>query len=561
MAVWSGKLPFSKLKRRFTSLDSWELPKQNSALAPSHVWTNRDMDPTPIEDRTWDIWTMVAYWATDAINLATWQTASAILAVGLSWREAIPIMIVGTFSVAIPLVLNGAIGAKLHVPFSVIATSSFGYYLRYFCIVSRAVLAMFWLGIQSANGAQCITIMLRAWAPSYNDIPNQLSQSAGITTQGMLSYFLFWIIQLPLLLIHPTKLRPLFWVKLFAAPVVAIATMGWCIKRAGGGGDVFALKATANEKQYVWLWLTCMSSVAGQWSTLAVNIPDFTRYAKSARGQYVQLPAMPIIFTLCGVLGIVTTSASKVFSGDYLWNPLDIIAIWLAYGSGGRCAAFFAALAWYIAQVGTNITANSISAANDLTALLPRWINIRRGCIVTALIGGWALVPWKILSSAQTFLAFMSGYAVFLGPMAGIIASDYWFVKKRRIDIPSLYNPDGRYRYVGGCNWRAAVAFIVPVAPLLPGLGLSISGPQIIRINDGVTNLYTLNYLFGFVTSAVLYTVISYAVPAKETLLVGMIWDLDDAIVETQVKNGIETGKDLGTVLSNTFEMSNPRLL
>ncbi|KAI1647019.1 permease for cytosine/purines, uracil, thiamine, allantoin-domain-containing protein [Daldinia loculata] len=561
MVISSRKPSAAELKRRFTSLHSWELPKQSGALAPSHVWTNRDMDPTPIEDQTWNTWTILAYWATDTINLATWQTASAILAVGLSWREAIPIMIVGTFCVAVPLVLNGAIGAKLHVPFSVIATSSFGYYLRYFCIVSRAILAMFWLGIQGANGAQCITIMLRAWAPSYNDIPNQLSQSAGITTQGMLSYFLFWIIQLPLLLIHPTKLRPLFWVKLLAAPVAAIATMGWCITRAGGGGDIFALRATADEQQYVWLWLTCMSSVAGQWSTLAVNIPDFTRYAKSARGQYIQLLAMPIIFTLCGVLGIVTTSASKVFSGDYLWNPLDIIAIWLDYGSGGRCAAFFAALAWYIAQVGTNITANSISAANDLTVLLPRWINIRRGCVVAALVGGWALVPWKILSSAQTFLAFMSGYAVFLGPIAGVMASDYWLVKKRQIDIPSLYDPYGRYRYVGGCNWRAAVAFIVPVAPLLPGLALSISGPQVVHINDGVTNLYTLNFLFGFVTSAVLYTALSYAVPAKETLLKDMIWELDDTIIEAQAQDDAGAEKGLGTASSEKIKASNATLL
>ncbi|KAI1137341.1 permease for cytosine/purines, uracil, thiamine, allantoin-domain-containing protein [Hypoxylon sp. FL0543] len=526
----------AKLRWRLTSLRSWELPKQTGALAPPHVWTNRDMDPTPIEDQTWDTWNILAYWATDTINLATWQTASAILAVGLSWREAIPIMIVGNFCVAVPLVLNGAIGAKLHVPFSVIATSSFGYYLRYFCIVSRAILAMFWLGIQGANGAQCITIMLRAWAPSYNEIPNQLPESAGITTQGMISYFLFWIIQLPLLLIHPTKLRPLFWVKLVAAPVAAIAMMGWCIKKAGGGGDIFALRATASGSQYAWLWLTCMSSVTGNWSTLAVNIPDFTRYAKSARGQYVQLPAMPIIFTVCGVLGIVTTSASKVFGGEYLWNPLDILAIWLEYGAGGRCAAFFAALAWYIAQVGTNITANSISAANDLTVLCPRWINIKRGCIIAAVIAGWALVPWKILSSAQTFLAFMGGYAVFLGPIAGIMVSDYWLVKKTHIDIPSLYNPDGRYRYVGGCNWRAAVAFIVPVAPLLPGLGLSISGPGAVHINAGLTNLYTFNWLFGFVASIVLYTGLSYAAPAKTTLLKNTIWDLDDTAVEAQIR-------------------------
>ncbi|KAI5857400.1 NCS1 nucleoside transporter [Durotheca rogersii] len=523
----------AELRRRLTSLRSWELPKQAGAFGPAHVWTNRDMDPTPIEDQTWSIWTILAYWATDTINLSTWQTASAILAVGLSWREAIPVMIVGNFCVAVALVLNGAIGAKLHVPFAVIATSSFGYYLRYFCIVSRAVLAMFWLGIQSANGAQCVTIMLRAWAPSYGGIRNRLPESAGITTQGMISYFLFWIIQLPLLLIHPTKLRPLFWVKLVAAPVAAVATMGWCINKAGGGGDIFALRAAVSGPQYAWLWLSCMSSVTGNWSTLAVNIPDFTRYARSAKGQYVQLPAMPLIFTMCGILGIVTTSASKVFSGEYMWNPLDIISMWLDHGAGGRCAAFFAALAWYIAQVGTNITANSISAANDLTVLLPRWVNIKRGCVIAAVVGGWVLVPWKILSSAHTLLAFMGGYAVFLGPMAGIMASDYWLVKKGNVDVPGLYDPDGRYRYVGGCNWRAAVAFIVPVAPLLPGLGLSISGPDAVHINDGITHLYTLNWLFGFLTSAILYAGLSIAVPDKATLQ-GATWDLNGAVIEAR---------------------------
>ena len=394
------------------------------------------MDPTPPEDQTWTIWSIMAYWATDTINLGTWETASGILSVGLSWREALPIMVVGTFCVAVPMVLNGAIGAKLHVPFSVITTSSFGYYLRYFCIISRAILAMFWLGIQGANGAQCITIMLRAIAPSYNNIPNHLPASAAIDTKGMCSYFLFWIIQLPLLLIHPTKLRPIFIIKLIGAPIAAIATMGWCLHRAGGGGDIWHLRAEVHGSTYAWLWLSCMSSVTGSWATLACNIPDFTRYARSAKGQFVQLPFLPIIFTLCGILGIVTTSATKIFTGEYMWNPLDIISLWLDMGSGGRCAAFFAALAWYIAQVGTNITANSISAANDLTVLFPRWINIKRGCMIAAVIAGWVLVPWKILSSAQTFLAFMGGYAVFLAPISGIMAADYWLVKKTHYDLP-----------------------------------------------------------------------------------------------------------------------------
>ncbi|KAK8017045.1 hypothetical protein PG993_015234 [Apiospora rasikravindrae] len=105
-------------------------------------------DPTPPEDQTWTIWTIMAYWASNTIDLGAWETASGILSVGLSWREAIPIMAVANLCVAIPLVLNGAMGAKLHVPFSVVTTSSFGYHLRYFCIVSRAVLAMFWFGVQ-----------------------------------------------------------------------------------------------------------------------------------------------------------------------------------------------------------------------------------------------------------------------------------------------------------------------------------------------------------------------------------------------------------------------------
>ncbi|KIH91075.1 cytosine-purine permease [Sporothrix brasiliensis 5110] len=514
----------SAFKARFTSLSAWELPKEDSAIAPPDVWTNRDMDPTPASDQTWGIWSIMAYWATDTINLGTWETASSILAVGLSWREAIPCMVVGILSVAVPIVLNGAIGSKLHIPFSVITTSSFGYYFRYFCIVSRSVLAMFWLGIQGANGAQCMTVMLTALAPSYARIPNHLPASAGITTMGMCSYFLFWIIQMPLLLIHPTKLKPLFWIKLLAAPVAAVATMGWCVHKAGGGGDIFKLKAEVSGSDYAYLWLSCMTAVTGSWATLAVNIPDFTRYAKSANGQYVQLPFLPIVFTVCGLLGIITTSAVKVFTGQYLWNPLDIISLWLDMGRGGRCAAFFAALAWYIAQVGTNITANSISAANDMTVLFPRYINIKRGCMIAGVIAGWVLVPWKIISSASTFLAFMGGYSVFLGPMAGIIAADFWLVKRGHIDIPALYDPHGRYRFFLGVNWRAFVAFIVPVSPLLPGLAESISGPAKVKVSQGILQLYDFNWLFGFVTSIVLYTALSWAVPEPKTLLTDTIW-------------------------------------
>ncbi|KAH6672321.1 permease for cytosine/purines, uracil, thiamine, allantoin-domain-containing protein [Halenospora varia] len=551
-----------QLKERCTTVSAWELPKQKSALAPEHVWTNEDMDPVKPENQTWTLWTWMAYWATDTINLGTWETASAILAVGLSWREAIPAIVVGTTCVAIPMVLNGAIGAKMHIPFSVAIRSSFGYYLAYFCIVSRSILAMFWLGIQGANGAQCMTIMIQSIWPSYGNIPNHIAAGQGITTQGMISYFLFWIIQLPLLLIPPTNLKYLFTAKLIAAPITALATMGWCVHKAGGSGNIFALKATVSGSTKAYLFLSSMSSVTGSWATLACNIPDFSRYARSSKGQFIQLPFLPIIFTLCAVIGIVTTSATGVIYGELIWNPLDIIAKWMEMGHGGRAAAFFAATSWYIAQVGTNITANSISAANDLTVLFPRYVNIERGCIIAAIIGGWVIVPWKIISSASTFLAFMGGYAVFLAPIAGIMASDYWFIKKQNYDVPALYNPDGRYRFWNGINWRALLALIVAVSPNLPGLGYSIGmnadGTDSVNISQGAKNLYTFDWLFGFVTSIVVYTACSLIFPAPASLVSETTFghDIDapgsdvESVREGEVlgeKHG-HHGKDFGNV-------------
>lgn len=128
---------------------------------------------------------------------------------------------------------------------------------------------------------------------------------------------------------------------------------------------------------------------------------------------------IPVAFTLVGFMGIAVTSAGIVLYGDVLWDPLQLIDRW-----DNRAAAFFASFTFVLATLGTNISANSLSAANDMTVLFPRYINIRRGQVICAILGGWALAPWEILASAQGFLSFMNGYTVFLGPFAGIMVAD-----------------------------------------------------------------------------------------------------------------------------------------
>lgn len=113
------------------------------------------------------------------------------------------------------------------------------------------------------------------------------------------------------------------------------------------------------------------------------------------------------------------TSAGETLYGEILWDPLRLIDKW-----DNRAAAFFASFAFMLATLGTNISANSLSAANDMTVLFPQYINIRRGQAICAIIGGWALCPWEILASAPKFLSFMSGYTVFLGPFAAMYVSE-----------------------------------------------------------------------------------------------------------------------------------------
>lgn len=140
-----------------------------------------------------------------------------------------------------------------------------------------------------------------------------------------------------------------------------------------------------------------------------MNVADFTRYPKIPKAQYVQLIIIPVVFIIVS-FGIATTSASIVLYGSYLWKPADIFAQW-----GNRAAVFFASAGFAVSIIGTNISANSISAAVDLMTLCPKYINLRRGqilAVLAAFIGGWGFVPRNILASTIAFLEFMSGYTV-----------------------------------------------------------------------------------------------------------------------------------------------------
>lgn len=239
---------------------------------------------------------------------------------------------------------------------------------------------------------------------------------------------------------HPNSLRYLFITKSIIVPICFIAILIWSFRSTGGtGGPLLgsSAKASITGSAYSYAWLSSLTSVIGNYATLSVNMPDFSRYSKaSVQWQWLYVPMLPIVFTFISFIGIAATSAGQEHYGQLDWNPATLISNW-----PNRACQFIAGFGFCLAALGVNISANSLSAANDLAALFPAYINIRRGQLICALIA-WVMVPWKILATASGFLNFMSAYSVFLGPIAAILVWDFWWVHDMKYDVVALYHPE-----------------------------------------------------------------------------------------------------------------------
>lgn len=339
-----------------------------------------------------------------------------------------------------------------------------------------------------------MAVLLTAIWPSFARIPNHVPESQGLSTSGFVAFFLYFLLQIPFLCIPYTKIQYFFGFKSIIAPIIFLAIFGDTLRRAGGtisNSTVITEGVTTHGSALTWAFFANLNSVLGNYATLGLNIADFSRYANKPSAQNVQAFVIPFIFTIVGLLGIFTAAAAQSAYGHIIWNPIEILNLWQAGGSsGGRAAAAFGAIGLIIVTLGINISANSISAANDLMSFCPKYINIRRGQLLAAFIGAWACVPWKILASAQKFLAFLGGYTIFLGPMTAILMTDYYITRRGNVSVPDMYDFQGMYRYSGryATNWRSVVALIMGFLPPLPGFINSVS-LNTINISSGGKHL------------------------------------------------------------------------
>jgi NCS1 family nucleobase:cation symporter-1 len=212
--------------------------------------------------------------------------------------------------------------------------------------------------------------------------------------------------------------------------------------------------------------IPALNGTVGFWATVSLNIPDFTRFARSQRQQAIgQALGLPTTMTLYSLIGILVTSATVVIYGTAIWDPVQLLSRFHS-----PVAVVISLLAILLATLNVNIGANVVSPANDFSNLWPRKISFRTGGVITCFMG-IALMPWKLLSSYSTFIfGWLGGYAAFLGPVAGIMICDYFVIRRRVLAVDDLYLRGGVYEYSRGFNWMAIAALALGAGTALVGL-------------------------------------------------------------------------------------------
>lgn len=458
--------------------------------------------------------------------------------------------------------IGARVGTLYHISFPVAARSSFGIYGSLWPVLNRVFMSCIWYSVQTAIAGPTFELMLHSIFGK--NLPQRIHDTIpdkDLTTFQFLGIFLFWLFQLPFLWFPPHKIRHLFTVKAYVAPIAGIAFLVWTIVKAGGIGPVVHQKSKVHGSELAWVFVESTMNSLGNFATLIVNAPDFSRFASQpsfGMKYLVYTLSIPICFSITSLIGILVTSASEAMYGKPFWSPLDVLGTFLNdYTPGNRAGVFFISAAFALAQLGTNISANSLSFGTDCSALLPRFLNIRRGGYICAFLA-LAICPWKLISTSSKFTTYLSAYSVFLSSVAGVVACDYFYVRRGfilLIDLYSLTNPDNKhqdsiYRYNKiGVNWRAYVAYICGILPNIVGF---VGATETHKVPIGATQVYRLNFFMGFFTAWIIYSVLCYFFPVPTgTVKVGPFekgwfeeWQdvetFDEELVVHEVHDGIE---------------------
>ncbi len=478
------------------------------------LW-NDDLAPVPPERRTWTWPHIAALWVGMAVCITTYTLAAGLIQQGMNWWQATLTILLGNLIVLVPMTLNAHPGTKYGIPFPVLLRASFGTFGSNIPALMRGLVACGWFGIQTWVGGAAIHATAAVLLKSFLDIDLTSGQPLpwlGISASQFTCFMIFWAANVWFIVWGMESIK---WLETLAAPfllIVGVGLIAWAGYAADGFGPIFSQPSKFTSTVEFWpVFGAGLTAMIGYWATLSLNIPDFSRFARSQRDQVIgQSLGLPATMAFYSFIGIVVTSATVVIFGEPVWDPVQVIA---RFGIPWLSAIALITLA--VATLSTNIAANVVSPANDFANLCPRLVSFRTGGLITAVIG-ILIRPWKLYEDPTGYIfTWLIGYSALLGPIAGIMIADYFVWRRTHLDVDGLYRQDGPYRYAGGFSLVGFGCLITAVLPNIPGFLVTINAAPADLFPNPLVAAYHYAWFIGFALGFMLYTILRPLFPHR----------------------------------------------
>jgi NCS1 family nucleobase:cation symporter-1 len=494
----------SKASHRQVTLEPGELRPDPAPLADS-VHANSDLAPTTLEQRRWGVKDIAALWISMSACIPTYMLASSLIAEGMNWWQAVLTIFLGNAIVLVPMVANAHAGTKYGIPFPIYCRASFGILGANVPAMLRALVACGWFGIQAWIGGGAIYQILAIYVPAWQELAP--IAGLGINAAQLVCFLAFWAVNMVVIYLGIDSIRILLNIKAPLLIVLGFALLAWAYHAAHGFGPMLAQPSQFDPGhpkagQFWVFFFPALTAMIGFWATLSLNIPDFSRYARSQRDQILgQALGLPPTMALYSFIGVAVTSATVTIYGHSIWDPVEVLSQFrdpfvLSIGMVSLC----------LATLATNIAANVVSPANDFSHLWPRRISFQTGGLITGVLG-ILMQPWKLIADPTGYIfRWLVAYSSLLGAVGGVLIADYYVLRRTRLDLAGLYRGTGPYWYVRGFNPIAIVALAIGIAPCVPGFLGTIGA---LKVDPIWTSLYHYAWFISFALSAVCYVLLT----------------------------------------------------
>lgn len=489
-----------------------DLSPAELARAQASPLFNEDLAPISSGARRWKMVDIAHLWVGMSVCIPTYMLASGLIAGGMNWWQAIITVSLGNLIVLIPMILNGHAGTKYGITFPVFARASFGTGGTHIASVLRAVVACGWFGIQTWIGGSAIYELARLQWPGIADsaVIGFLGSNPEVNLAQFICFLIFWAINIGIFWNGMESIRH---VENWGAPLLiglGLALLIWAYIKADGFGPMLSQPDKFETMGDFWrVFFPSLTAMVGFWATLSLNIPDFTREAKSQRDQMLgQFLGLNTTMPFYAFVGVAVTSATVVIFGEAIWDPVQLLA---RFDSVGLMIVSMFALT--LATLTTNLAANVVAPSTAFSNFMPKKISMRVGGIMTGIIG-IVMMPWKLLADPSGYIfTWLIGYSGLLGPIGGILVCDYFLIRKTKMDLPDLYDPNGKYAYTGGFNIAALLALALAILPNIPGF---LGQIKAVQVAPGWITFYNYAWFTGFIIALVLYYIFMRLFNAQE---------------------------------------------